>query len=328
MNVRHGRDLDLNLLRVFVVVAEQASVTRAAAQLYVTQSAVSAALRRLTDAVGAPLFARQGRGLTLTARGDRLLAEARPHLTALVEAALAPTPFDPATSERTFRVGLSDAAEGWLLPPLLRALGREAPRMRLVVLPVQFRTIADALTARRLDLAVTVADDLPAGIERQTLFVGGFVCLHDPRHARLGRRIGERDYFAHEHVVVSYNGDLRGIVEDELHEARRVRCSVSSFAHVGALVDGTALLATVPELVATQARAARPHLRAARLPFTLRGTPMELLWPAAAEDDPAGRFLRALVVRLAAGGPGGASRPGPTPISRRAPSRRRVSSAR
>lgn len=58
----YGRDLDLNLLRVFAVVAESASVTDAAKRLYMTQPAVSAALRRLTTAVGAPLFVRSGRG--------------------------------------------------------------------------------------------------------------------------------------------------------------------------------------------------------------------------------------------------------------------------
>ena len=60
----HGiyeKDLDLNLLRVFVVVAEAGSVTEAASRLYLTQPAVSAALKRLTSTVGAPLFVRAGR---------------------------------------------------------------------------------------------------------------------------------------------------------------------------------------------------------------------------------------------------------------------------
>src|SRR4051794_23347656 len=99
MKQNDGRDLDLNLLRVFLVVAETGSVTAAASRLYLTQPAISAALKRLTTTVGAPLFARQGRGLVLTARGRRLEATARPHLSALIEAALAPAAFDPKTSE-------------------------------------------------------------------------------------------------------------------------------------------------------------------------------------------------------------------------------------
>jgi LysR family transcriptional activator of mexEF-oprN operon len=299
MTASYGRDLDLNLLRVFAVVAETGSVTQAAARLYLTQPAVSAALRRLTGAVGAPLFVRQGRGLVLGSRGARLAAAIRPHLQALVDAALSPADFDPRTSERTFRLGLSDATEVWLLPQLLRVFEAEAPRMRVVAMPVQFRTVGDALASGRVDAAITVADELPSGVRRRALHRGGFVCLFDPRHVRAGRRIAEARYFAHEHVVVSYNGDLRGIVEDMVGRARRVRCSVSTFANVGALVDGTSLLATVPEIVAREIRRVRPHLRTAALPFQLAGAPLELLWPAAVEDDAACAFLRARIVRVA-----------------------------
>src|SRR5215510_6973629 len=103
MQTVYGRDLDLNLLRVFAVVAETVSVTEAAKRLYLTQPAVSAALRRLQAAVGAPLFARSGRGLVLTSRGARLRDGLRPHLQRVVDAALAPPSFDPRTSERALR---------------------------------------------------------------------------------------------------------------------------------------------------------------------------------------------------------------------------------
>ena len=299
MNAIYGRNLDLNLLRVFVVVAEAGSVTQAASRLYLTQPAVSAALRRLTSTVGAPLFVRAGRGLVLTARGQRLLASARPHLGALVEAALSPAAFDPATSERTVRIGLSDVNETWLLPPLLRVLAEQAPRMRLVVRPVQFRTVADALSSSEVDLAVTVADELPAGTRRLTLFTGGFVCLYDPRHARVGRRLTLERYLEHEHVIVSYNGDLRGVVEDVLDIQRRVRVSVPTFQGIGAIVDGGAVLATVPVTVAREVTSLRPHLRTTALPFSLEGTPMELLWRSAVEDDEAIRFIRERVVEVA-----------------------------
>jgi LysR family transcriptional regulator, mexEF-oprN operon transcriptional activator len=301
----YGRDLDLNLLRVFAVVAESGSVTGAAHRLYMTQPAVSAALRRLTTTVGVPLFVRSGRGLALTSRGERLRAGLQFHLEALVDAALAPPTFDPATNDRTLRLGLSDSAELWLLPPLLRALEREAPRMRLIAIPVQFRTVAAALVGG-LAAAVTVADDLPATIRRERLFNGGFTCLYDPRHVRL-RRLTEAEYFARDHVIVSYNGDLRGIVEDlfeDLFEktrksTRNIRCSVSSFANLGALIDGTAMLATIPALVATQIRLTRPHLRTKPLPFAIEGAHAELLWPNATDDDEPCKFVRTMIRRIA-----------------------------
>ncbi|MCY1073492.1 LysR family transcriptional regulator [Archangium lansingense] len=306
MHSIYEKDLDLNLLRVFVVVAEAGSVTEAASRLYLTQPAVSAALRRLTSAVGAPLFVRAGRGLALTTRGQRLFASAKPHLQALVEAAVSPAAFDTKTNERTVRLGLSDANETWLLPPLLRLLAEEAPRMRLIVVPVQFRTIAEALSSSAVDLAVTVADELPADTRRLTLYTGGFVCLFDPRHARPGKQLTLERYLAHEHVIVSYNGDLRGIVEDMHGVQRRVRVSVPTFHSIGALVEGSALLATVPAVVAREIISLRPNLRTAAVPLPLGGAPMELLWRSTVEDDEAIRFMRELVVRVAktAEGPG------------------------
>lgn len=299
MKHSYERDLDLNLLRVFVVVAEAGSVTAAASRLYLTQPAVSAALKRLTSAVGAPLFARQGRGLVMTARGERLLDDARPHLAALVDATQAPVRFDPATTDRIVRIGLADANEPWLLPPLLAALEQRAPSLRLVVLPVQFRTVGDALASGRIDLAVTVADELPAGVTRETLFVGGFVCLFDPRHARLGARPSLKRYLAASHVIVSYNGDLRGVVEDLVGASRRVRCSVPSFHAVAGVVDGTALVATVPERLAATLLETRPHLRIAPVPLPLGGAPMELLARRAVDDDPAVQLVREEIQRIA-----------------------------
>jgi LysR family transcriptional regulator, mexEF-oprN operon transcriptional activator len=300
MQENYGRDLDLNLLRVFCVVADAGSVTVAASRLYLTQPAVSAALRRLAAAVGAALFVRRGRHLALSSRGRALRAKAQQHLSALVDAALAPEAFEPHDSERVVRLGLADAAETWLLPRLLRVLSERAPRMRLISVPVQFRTVSDALTTGAVDMAVTVADALPASVRRKDLFWGDFVCLFDARHAKIGKRLSERSYFEHEHVIVSFNADLRGIVEDMLQLTRKSRCSVSSFANVPAIVEGSPLLATVPRLLAREAVAKRPQLRWAELPIALAGATTELLWPSATDDDEACRFVRERVTELAA----------------------------
>ena len=82
-------------------------------------------------------------------------------------------------------------------------------------------------------------------------------------------------------------------------KTRNVRCSVSSFANVGALIDGTAMLATIPSSWPTQIRAARPHLKTKPLPFAIKGAYSELLWPVATDDDELCRFVRAKIVAIA-----------------------------
>lgn len=290
---------DLNLLRIFLVVAECGNITRAAARLYLTQSAVSAAMKRLQDAVGAPLLARQGRGVVLTARGEHLAGRVRPHLTALFDAALAPPKFEPAHSDRVFRLGLSDSAESWILPPLLRLLAKKAPRMRVVSLPVQFRNVVASMASAQLDFAITVADQLPAGMQREQLLIGSFVCLYDPRQLTLPNRLSVARYLEQDHVIVSYAGDLRGVIEDSFGVTRRVRCSVSSFANIGALVEHSTLVATVPEHVARDILRTRPKLATRPKPFPHQGGSVDLIWTDA-KDDEACRFVRGLVHEVAA----------------------------
>lgn len=66
----------LDLLRGFVAVARRLSVTGAAADLFLTQSAVSRQIRGLEEHLGVPLFVRRHRGLELTADGERLFRSA------------------------------------------------------------------------------------------------------------------------------------------------------------------------------------------------------------------------------------------------------------
>jgi LysR family transcriptional activator of mexEF-oprN operon len=313
MSAVHARDLDLNLLPVLVAVADTGSVTAAAARLYLTQSAVSAALGRLKAAIGEPVVVRHGRGVVLTEQAARLVAEARPHIEAIVAAALEPTRFDPKTTDRTLRLGLADSTDETLLPPLLRLLEVEAPHMRLISCPVQFRTVSEALITRRVDIAVTVADELPASVARRPLVRSHFVCVFDPRFVRLGRRPTERAYLAEDHVVVSYNGDFRGVIEETFGRERRVRCSVASFASIGAIVDGSRLVATIPIIVARQILGVRSHLAMSPIPFPHEPGTVELLWPRALDADPACRFVREAIVRI--------SDAGSAPIPRGAESR-------
>jgi LysR family transcriptional activator of mexEF-oprN operon len=120
----------------------------------------------------------------------------------------------------------------------------------------------------------------------------------------LKSKISEREYFAHEHVIVSYNGDLRGVIEDMFGKARRVRCSLGSFSHIGEVIEGSTMLATVPTVIVDHILSVRPNLCTAQLPFsTAFGSPLELLWPTASDDDEACRFLRDQILGLLGGAP-------------------------
>src|SRR6202000_2999408 len=95
--------LDLNLLRVFDVMLEERSVTRAGSRLGMSQSAVSHALNRLRHTLGDELFVRTSEGMRPTARAIEIGPSVRSAL-ANLQSALTPPDFEPATARRRFNV--------------------------------------------------------------------------------------------------------------------------------------------------------------------------------------------------------------------------------
>jgi LysR family transcriptional regulator, mexEF-oprN operon transcriptional activator len=301
------RKLDLNLLVVFVAMMEEGSVTKTAERLALTQPAISACLTRLREALGAALFVRVGRGLVPTARAHALVAEVGPALEALGQGLFAREPFRPETAERVFRLGVPDDLEMLLVPSLVAALRTKAPRARLLVRPIDFRTAAAALESEAVELCVSVFDDLPAHIVREQMPSGGYVCLFDPRKVRLPRRPTLAQYLARAHVVVSYNGDMQGFVEDALGGrgiARDVVLSLPRFSAIPSILKSAPLVATLPEALAR--KFAKEHrLQVAPLPFELPRHALEMAWHRARDRDDGHAWLRGEVMRALATSPVG-----------------------
>ncbi|MEU1334404.1 LysR family transcriptional regulator [Streptomyces sp. NPDC005865] len=141
------RDVDPRLLRAFVAVAEELHFTRAAARLYVAQQALSRDVRRLERELGAELFARTTRQVTLTADGERLLPYARRVLLAQDELVAAAT-----GARRPLLVDLN--SPGLVSARILRRARELAPECELMARYESGLTGAAAeLAAGRLDAA-------------------------------------------------------------------------------------------------------------------------------------------------------------------------------
>lgn len=294
------RRLDLNLLLPFVVVVEEGGVTRAAERLYLTQPAVNAALQRLRDAVGEELFVRQGRGLRPTPRAQALFESARDALAHVHRAIYAATPFDAALANQVFVIGLSDDVEILLAPVIAARLAQLAPQARFLVRPINFRSAREVLDERDLDLAISVFDELPSHIARQRLFESSFVGLYASGQISLPQPFALPDYLGLNHVIVSYNGDFRGIVEDQLADRqlrRNVRMALPGFASVPYVVQSAPLMATLPAPLAyTFARTF--GLQTVELPLDIRSHPVEMVWHRRKDADAAHAWLRERVAEI------------------------------
>lgn len=123
-------DLDIDLLRTFVALAETESFTRAGERLGATQSAVSVRLKKLEDRLGRRLLDRTPRAVTPTLFGETFLADAR-RLLGLHDTTLAR--LAPGGETRRFALGVSEHSTADRLPAVLRALRRAAPGLELSV---------------------------------------------------------------------------------------------------------------------------------------------------------------------------------------------------
>lgn len=294
------RGVDLNLLVVLDALLREASVTRAARRLGLSQSATSHALGRLRSLIGDPLLVRASSGMVHTARALGLLAPVRAILEQAEQALLPPTPFDPAESRARFTLGLDDATQVGTLPSLAALLQTLAPCVELRARAEAPSALLSSLSSGELDLAVTVAGDLPDSAYAIPLLTYRHVCVVRPGHPRIAGRLSISRYLAEAHVVIA-TAESVDITVDRLlaergHE-RHVAITASSPLAVPTLVAKTDLIATVPDRLLS---VAEPSLKLVALPVPLALPPVtvSMVWHARTHHDPAQRWMRDTIREL------------------------------
>ncbi len=143
-------NLDLDLLRTFVAVADLS--TFAAAAVCRTQSAVSQQMQRLEQLVGKELFARHGRNKLLTEHGIQLLGYARKILRFNDEAC---TSLMFSSLQGQLTLGSSDESSDTILPFLLNRISSAYPKLALDVRVKRHCVMAEMLKSKEVDLALT-----------------------------------------------------------------------------------------------------------------------------------------------------------------------------
>ncbi|RYP84026.1 LysR family transcriptional regulator [Nocardioides guangzhouensis] len=249
---------DLNLLLSLKVLLEEGNVTRAGRRLALSQPAMSAALARLRRKFDDELLIRSGREYELTPFAQELLPEVQHAVRLMSQALRVEEDFDPATSERTFRLTMSDYAIAVLHDPLVAVVSASAPGVRLRI---------DHLgpDVRSSDRVLLEYDALvgPLGFgfpgESRPLWRDRMVCLVDAGHPCLERGgLTLDDLGEFPHAVASFGPGILTPVDrifGELAIDRRIEVTVPGFLPLPFVVEGTQLVAVLP------ARLARMHAR-------------------------------------------------------------------
>ena len=302
MNAFDHLDLDGRSLRLFLAVLERGSVTLAADELGLTQSAVSHALQKLRAVTRDPLFVKSGRGIVATAHAEALADEARAMLAAMKEFARG-AQFDPRRARISLTIAANDLQRDLLLPGFLQLLQRETAAAELRVIPSDAPT-PDILRAGRCDLLISPYPPEGADIIQRSLFRDDYVCFFDSSVRKAPRDAAE--YFAARHVTVVYPNRARLTFDLAMEAQERKRdfaVSVAGFSGVAAFLRGSDMLATLPRLLGA---GLMREFSAAPLPARLltgesaAGIHMSLVWHRRHARDPAMTYVREALIRHSA----------------------------
>lgn len=240
--------IDLNLLVLFEVVMAERHVGRSAARLHLSASAISHGLARLRHVLHDPLFLKHPKGVVPTDRALDVSAPIADILARVRSVVASAEGFDPRSSARRFTIGAPDAVFPIVLPPLLAALGKAAPKVDLRMRTLLPQVALASLDAREVDVLVEPLVDIPPRFAATQLYEEEFAIAMRKGHP-LGPKPTLAQYCAASHVLVSTTGDPHGNVDAELEalgRARRVAATVPTFMSALALVADTDLLAAVP----------------------------------------------------------------------------------
>lgn len=244
----HTKPIDLNLLQTFHAVHTTGNVSRAAERLGVSQPTVSHALQRLRQLHGDPLFVRTQGGMAPTAKAQRLAKAVEQALTTLDVALREAEAYDPAQSDRTFRLHLTDIGETIFLPPLIRLLAKEAPRVRLAAFQLDDAGILPALESGRIDLALGYIPAL-TGAQQQYLLSERYVVVMRAGHPAAPRSATRKALASLKYALVRSH-PATGRALEELGLLERVVLEIPHFMVLPRILADTDLAAIMPSRLA------------------------------------------------------------------------------
>lgn len=304
MKPAHGpaARLDLDLLVALEALLALGNVTRAAARLGITQSAMSHRLRRLRDALGDPIVVAGRSGLVPTPRAEQLARVVTRSLHELRTALATAAAFDPATSTRTFTVVTSDFAEFEILPRVLEELSRSAPRVTTVMREPS-ADMLDMLERGAVDLIVGPQLGAISGLVQRKVGEDFLASIVRADHPLVGKHLDLETYLAVRHLVVDPTGaGAIGAVDHALSRIDRRRDVAMRVPHF----LGAPFIVARSDLVLTAPWALLRHF-ANLLPLSIFEPPIELptgrtfmTWHERVTDDAAHIWLRELTARCTA----------------------------
>ncbi len=304
-------NIDLNLLVYFDILLREQNVTKAAHHLGITQPAMSNSLRRLRDLFDDPLLVRTSDGMTATERALELQPLIRNVLAGVERAVQPQKEFNPAQSNRVFRMMASDYGESTLLSSVLTRLREMAPGVTLDILTPSDVDFVD-LEQGKVDMAINRFNELPLSFHQITLWKDHYSCLMSSENPVLDDFTLD-NYLKAQHIWVSKTGMGVGVGMnpndkqrlgrvDEALAALGKKRDISVFTRhyqvARLLVVQNDLIVTLPSKAA-ELEAENPNLAIRPPPFSIPPFNLKMAWSPLLQQNLGHQWLRRLIVEVA-----------------------------
>lgn len=292
----------LRQIRYFVAVAEAGSVTAAAADVNISQSAITEAVKALQAQLGVGLLERRARGVALTHQGHQFLRHARAILSAVADASLAVTS-DPRTAEGHLNLGVTHIVAGYFLADPLARFRRIYPGITYKVVEDARRFVEHLLINGELDIGAVILSNLDdaAAFETRVLVQSRHRLWLPPHHPLNAQdRIGLADIAREPQIALAVDEYRRS--NEEIWRAAgltpKIHMTTASVEAIRSLVATGAGIALLPDMLYRPWSLEGDRLEAREVADSLPTLDVGLIWRRGSPLPPPARLFRELVLEV------------------------------
>lgn len=294
------RGVDLNLLVVFQELYLCRNTGQVAEKLGITQPAVSNCLARLRKQLNDELFQRAPHGLSPTPYADKIAGAIGPALAALDVGLGGVQHFNAHTSDRKFRIAMSEMLEAEILPSLYRHLRVAAPGVSISSVGERESQLKRELEEGDVDLAIGFFPQLQAGFYQRGLIEEPYVCVLRAGHPMLDGDITVERLAQFDHLIVEAKSSGHANIEHSLRAAgitHTQELHVPDFLSAPFIVRNSDLIVTLPSRFA-QTMSEALGLEVIPHPVKINPSWVRLFWHGRFHRDQGLQWLRQTLVEL------------------------------
>jgi len=287
---------DLNLFVILNAIYTEGSLTKAAEVVGITQPAVSNALSRLREKFDDDLFVRTGTGMVPTQKTENIISDIQSALSLMQQSVNQPNSFDPAITERNFKLSLGDITEGRVLPYMMKEIYKNAPNIS--VGSYNYRRIdqVHALATNNLDFVVDPVIPDSDEINSYKVFQDYFVVIHREGHPiQKIKNLTVDDLLSQKFINVSNRRKGLHMVDLELEKTGHRRDIALRCQHF--LIAPEIIRETDAVIMATHSFAKSNDLPFVEIPQELPQMEYFLSWHKSDEGDGGHEWMKDLIIK-------------------------------